>query len=285
MRASEDNHMILKGASAIITGGSRGIGKAVAREFLREGAQVMLAARSAEELESARQELIKDGGRVEVCVTDVSKQNDIRALVAEAKKKFGVIDIVVNAAGIYGPIGPSEQVDFDEWKHTFEINVFGTFAVLQEVLPGMRAEKHGKIINFSGGGDGPFPRFTAYSASKVSVVRLTESLAAEVKEDGIDINVIAPGAVNTVFLDQGLAAGEAVVGKERYAMLLKQQADGGVPPEKAAELCVFLASAKSGGLTGKLVSAVWDHWKDWSPDDIKKIMAGDSLTLRRTPLK
>lgn len=273
--------MVLQGKSAIVTGGSRGIGGAVAKAFAREGASLMLAARSKEELESVKQELEKAGARVEICVMDVSNRDEVRNMVVQARSKFGAVDIVVNAAGIYGPIGPSEKVDFDAWKNTFAVNVFGTFAVLQEVLPEMKARKQGKIINFGGGGDGPFPRFTAYSASKVSIVRLTEGVAMEVKDDGVDINVVVPGGVNTFFLDQAIAAGEEAVGKERYAMFLKQQETGGIPPEKAAELCVFLASAKSNGLTGKLLSAVWDDWKNWGPDEIKNIMQSDRLTLRR----
>jgi len=273
--------MVLTGKSAIITGGSRGIGKAIAQAFVREGARVMLMARSQKELGFAKQEFAKDGTQVEICAVDVSHRDEVRNLTTQAREKFGNIDIVVNAAGIYGPIGPSEKVNFDEWKNTFAINVFGTFAVLQEVLPDMRARKHGKIINFSGGGDGPLPRFTAYSASKISIVRLTESISAEVKDDGIDMNAIAPGPVNTLFLDQALAAGVEAVGKERYASLLKQRAEGGVPPEKTAELCVFLASERSNGLSGKLLSAVWDDWKSWGPDEIKDIMKSDRFTLRR----
>jgi 3-oxoacyl-[acyl-carrier protein] reductase len=273
--------MILKDKAAIITGGSRGIGAAVAKVFVREGARLMIAARSREELDSIKKELEKDGANVEVCVADIANRDDVRNLVAQAKSKFGTIDILVNAAGIYGPIGPSEKVNFDAWKNTFAVNVFGTFSVLQEVLPGMRAQKHGKIINFGGGGDGPFPRFTAYSASKISIVRLTEGIAEEVKEDGIDINAVAPGGVNTFLLDQALAAGEEMVGKERYAAFLKQRDAGGIPPEKAGELCAFLASERSNGLTGKLVSAVWDDWKNWGPDEIAEIMKSDRLTMRR----
>ena len=125
------------------------------------------------------------------------------------------------------------DVNFDEWKKTYEINVFGTFRMIQRVLPIMMKNGGGKIINFSGGGDGPLPRFSAYNSSKVSIVRLTETLAAEMKEYKIDINAIAPGPVNTKFLDDALSAGDEKVGKDRYGELVKQKEEGGAPAEKS----------------------------------------------------
>ena len=273
--------MILKNKVALITGGSGYIGKAISRAFLREGAKVMLAARSVDELLAAKNELSDGFKSVEICKADVTHSTDVKNLVKKTLKIFGKIDILVNAAGIYGPIGSSIDVDFDKWKQTFEINVFGTFNLMQRVLPIMIKKGRGKIINFSGGGDGPFPRFSAYNSSKAAVVRLTETMAAEVKDYHIDINAIAPGPVNSRFLQQALEAGEEAVGKKRYQALLKQKNEGGVPPEKAAELCVFLASSASDGLTGKFLSAVWDDWKNWDKNKIAQIMKSDKYTLRR----
>jgi NAD(P)-dependent dehydrogenase (short-subunit alcohol dehydrogenase family) len=144
----------------------------------------------------------------------------------------------------------------------------------------MVKNKKGKIINFAGGGDGPFPHFSAYSASKISLIRLTETVAAEYKESGIDINIIAPGPVNTYLLEESLAAGMDKVGEEQYKKFLKQKEEGGVPPEKAAGLCVFLASSRSNGLTGRYLSAVWDNY-DAIPDHLKEIIGSDAYTLRR----
>lgn len=274
--------MILKGKTTLVTGGSRGIGLAVAQKFIGEGAGVMLAARSLEELKGAKRRL---GQGTEICEADVSKPSEVENLIEKTVERFGRIDVVVNAAGVYGPIGSSEGIDLGKWKQTFEINVFGTFSVAQRVLPIMMKERKGKIINFSGGGDGPFPRFSAYSASKVAIVRLTETLAAEFKEFNIDINVIAPGAVNTHILEEALSAGEEAVGKEKYREFLKQKETGGVSPEKAADLCVFLASPASDGLTGRFLSAVWDDWRNWDNDKIKAIMSSDMGTLRRVKPK
>jgi NAD(P)-dependent dehydrogenase (short-subunit alcohol dehydrogenase family) len=272
---------IFKNKVALITGGSRGIGKVIARAFLEEGAKVMLSARSKDELEGTKLEFKKIFDNVLVCPTDVSNINEVKFLVEETIGAFGSIDILINAAGIYGPIGPLVDVDVELWKKTYEINVFGTFQVLHTVLPVMIKKRYGKVINFSGGGDGPFPNFSAYNSSKAAIVRLTETLAAEMKDYHIDVNCIAPGPVNTRFLDEALAAGDKRVGKGKYEVFLKQKQEGGVPPEKAAELCVFLASPVSDGLSGKFLSAVWDKYDEWTSDEIKKISQGNALTLRR----
>lgn len=278
---SADN-MKLKGKSIIITGGSRGIGRAVAALFAHEGAKVMLAARSAEELAAAKESIADGSGEVETFVADVSNKEDVKNLAKETVSKFGTVDVLVNAAGIYGAIGPAASVDFEKWKQTFAVNIFGTFNTIQEMLPIFIKKKAGKIINFSGGGDGPLPNFSAYSSSKTAVVRLTETLAEELKGQGIMMNAIAPGPVNTQILEDALSAGEELVGKEMYAKIKKQKEDGGVSPEKAAELCLFLASDESNGLSGRLVSAVWDDWKSWDADKIKEIMGSNKLVLRRT---
>ena len=272
--------MKLKNKKALITGGSRGIGKVIAEYFLKEGAKVLIAARKEDELNKAKSDLSKISPNVEILVADVSNPAEVKKLVEEAVKIFGGIDILVNAAGIYGPIGPSHEVDLDEWKKTYEINLFGAFNVYQNVIKAMK-EKGGKIINFSGGGDGPLPNFSAYNSSKAAVTRLTETLAEEVKNYKIDINVIAPGPVNTHFLDVALRAGEEKTGKEKYKKLLEQKESGGIPPEKTAELCVFLASSDSDGLTGKYLSAVWDNWKTWDKAKIKEFSKSDIFTLKR----
>ena len=273
--------MELKDKVAIITGGSRGIGKAVAEVFLQEGASVMLAARSSRELKETEKEFKKNFKTVEACTADISQKADADMIVEKTMSLFGAVDILVNAAGVYGPIGPSESVDFDEWKKTYEINVFGAFRMIQQVLPIMIKNGGGKIINFSGGGDGPLPRFSAYNSSKVAVVRLSETLAVEMKEYRIDINTIAPGPVNTKFLDNALSAGEKKVGKDRYQAFLKQKEEGGVPVEKSADVCLFLASPRSNGLSGKLLSALWDEWKTWDKKKIMETMESDLYTLRR----
>jgi NAD(P)-dependent dehydrogenase (short-subunit alcohol dehydrogenase family) len=272
--------MILKDKVSIITGGGRGIGKSIAAAFAKEGSSLILVSRNEEELETTRQELGNPASKIEIFPADVSKEKDVGNLVDFTLKTFGIVDVLVNCAGIYGPIGLITDVDTQKWVETININLCGTLICIKAVLPSMIRNRRGKIINLSGGGATfPLPRFTAYSASKAAVVRLTESLAEEVKEHHIYINAIAPGAVNTRLLEQVVEAGEAA-GKDFLAKAIKQKQEGGVPPEKVAELAVFLASPESDGLSGKLISLLWDNWRE-IPRHLNEIMSSDVYTLRR----
>lgn len=271
---------LLKDKVSVITGGSMGIGKAIALAFAREGSHLVLASRVKSYLEATRQELEGFGPSVKIFPADVSQESEVKALVAFTLNEFRDISILVNCAGIYGPIGFVTDLDSKKWREAIEINLFGTFLCIKAVLPTMIKNRKGKIINLSGGGAAsPFPRFSAYSASKAAVVRLTETLADEVKEYNIDINAIAPGGVNTRLLEQALVAGEAA-GKDFLAKAIKQKREGGTPPEAVAELAVFLASAKSDGLTGRLISLIWDGWRE-IPRRLPEIMSSDIYTLRR----
>ena len=272
--------MILKDKVSIITGGGRGIGKAIATAFAREGSSLVLVSRTWEELEGTKKGLISFTSRVETFPADVSNEKDVESLVNFTLENFGTISILVNCAGIYGPIGPATDVDTKKWVEAININLGGTFMCIKAVLPTMIRNRKGKIINLSGGGAVfPLPRFSAYSASKAAVVRLTETLAKEVEEYNIDINAIAPGAVNTRLLEQVMEAGEAA-GKDFLAKAIKQKEEGGVPPEKVAELAIFLASPQSDGLSGRLISLLWDNWRE-IPRHLDKIMSSDVYTMRR----
>ena len=198
----------LKDKVAIVVGGGRGIGEAIALRFAIEGARVVLAARSASELNRVATQIKAANGRAHVHVTDVTDRLQVNHLVEVSLEAFGRIDVLVNAAGSYGPIGPLWEVDPEEWVNAFSVNVFSAFLLCQAVLPHMIRTRRGKIVHFSGGGaTAPLPRFTAYGVSKGALVRLTETLAEEVREYNIQINAIAPGAVDTKLQDQVLAAG------------------------------------------------------------------------------
>jgi NAD(P)-dependent dehydrogenase (short-subunit alcohol dehydrogenase family) len=253
--------MKLDGRVAIVTGGSRGIGLAIARALGVEGARVAIASRTARELDAARGVLEADGVTALARPTDVARFEDVKALANEALAKWGRIDVLVNNAGVNGAIGRIDECDLGEWKLAFEVNVFGTMHACRAVLPAMRAARRGKIINLAGGGvggPGVAPRVSAYASSKAAVVQLTEALARELVEDGIQVNAIAPGAVVTEMTAAVVAAGPAKAGKELYERTLKQRQSGGEPPELAAKLVVWLASDASGALTGKMLSAKWD---------------------------
>lgn len=273
--------MKYKNKKVIITGGSRGIGLAVAKAFLREGAHVLSIARDRKELEKLKKQLEKINGVYAILQVDVSKSAKRAKVKKYIKNKFnGAIDILINAAGIYGPIGYLEENNKDLWEKTFKVNVFGTVHMCALTLPFMKKQKWGRIINFSGGGDGPFPRFTSYSASKGAIVRFTESLAAEVKDFGITVNTITPGGVNTKFLQDVLDAGPEKVGKEFYRRSLEQKKEGGVSPKLAAELILYLTNDNTEFLSGKVISANRDNWKDFKK--YKNVLeSSDVYTIRR----
>jgi len=276
--------MILQGKRILITGASEGLGYAVAERCLVEGASVAICARSPERIERAGARLRASAGAgqsVFATVADVSNPQQVKALVANAARELGGLDGLVNNAGIYGPKGLIEEVDWAEWARAIEINLMGTVLPCREVLPLFRSRGSGKIVNLSGGGaTAPLPRISAYAASKAAVVRFTETLAEELRGTSIDANAVAPGALNTRLLDEVLAAGPDKVGKNFYDRALKQKADGGAGLEKGAALCAFLLSAASDGITGRLLSAVWDPWADL-PARRAELAESDIYTLRR----
>ena len=272
--------MKLEGETVIVTGAGRGIGEAIAHAFAQCGANLVLLARTKHEVDRVSRETSKLGVTSIALAGDVSKRPDVQRMLAVALEKFGRIDVLVNAAGVYGPIGAFVNIDLDRWTAAIETNLMGTVFTTHAVLPHMLARCKGVIINFSGGGAvQPLPRFSAYGTSKAAVVRLTETLAEEVKETGVRINAIAPGAVNTRLLDEVLAAGESA-GTAFYAKALEQKEKGGTPPERAAELAVFLASPLGQGVTGRLISAVWDDWKSL-PARAGELGRSALFTLRR----
>jgi 3-oxoacyl-[acyl-carrier protein] reductase len=182
---------------------------------------------------------------------------------------------------VYGPFGLIEENDWSEWVKALEINLFGTILMCRAFLRHMRAVGYGKIINLSGGGaTAPLPRISAYAASKAAVVRFTETLAEETRGSGIDVNAIAPGALNTRLMDDLIAAGPEQVGSAFYERMLRTRESGGTPLEKGADLTVFLAAAASDGITGRLLSAVWDDWADL-PRKREELAESDIYTLRR----
>jgi NAD(P)-dependent dehydrogenase (short-subunit alcohol dehydrogenase family) len=276
--------MKLSGLNAIITGASQGLGLEIARHFLREGASLAICARDATKLAEAAQELVRlahPGQKMIAKACDVSDETAVRDFVAAAIAGLGSVQVLVNNAGIYGPKGPSENVDWAEWKRAIEINLYGVILPIRAIIPHLKAAGRGKIINLSGGGaTQPLPMISAYAASKAAVVRLTETLAEELRADRIDVNAIAPGALNTRLLEEVLDAGPAAVGGAFYQKALAQKDTGGVPLELGARLCTWLASAESDGITGKLLSAQWDPWQDLAKQrDL--LSKSDIYTLRR----
>ncbi len=275
---------VLTGRSALVTGASQGLGRAIAAAFVDQGASVALCARDAAALERARTELAartRPPQRVVAWPCDVARPEQVRELVARAVAALPDLEILVNCAGMYGPKGRAEDVDWSAWVEAIEVNLLGSVLTCREVVPHLRRRGRGKIIQLSGGGaTAPMARVSAYAASKAGVVRFAETLAIELAEDHVDVNCLAPGAVNTRMLDEALAAGAAALGEAFHRKLLAQKASGGEGPDKAAALAVFLASPQSDGITGKLISAVWDPWERL-PEHRRELAGSDVYTLRR----
>ncbi|MCW3999791.1 MAG: SDR family oxidoreductase [Candidatus Bathyarchaeota archaeon] len=275
--------MNLSGKVVVITGAGRGIGKATALMCAREGADLVVASRTQSEFMDTAKQAMVFGRRVIPLHVDVSDKNDVALMVKTAVQKLGRIDVLVNAAGIIGSIGPFIDNETDEWINAINVNLIGTFLCCKNVLPHMIKQGGGKIINFSGGGATfPRPRFSAYATSKSAVVGLTATLAEEMKEYNIQINALAPGAVFSRIHEQVLLAGLKAGDKElMVSKRTKENKDEPSPTEVTAECVVFLASDASCGLTGRLISAVWDDWQQMTGARLTAIMASDLYTLRR----
>ena len=273
----------LEGRGAIITGANQGLGLAIAQAYVSAGANVFLCARDTTKLAAAVNGLRGSAASGQTIVgeaADVSQQADVARVVGHAADALGAVQILVNNAGIYGPLGRIEDIEWSDWVRAIEINLLGSVLMVRAMLPHFRANHYGKIIQLSGGGaTNPLPRISAYAASKAAVVRFAETLAEEARDDHIDVNSIAPGPLNTRLLDEVLEAGPERVGDSFYARAVKQKEDGGAPVERSAALAVFLASAASDGITGKLLSAIWDPWERLTSH--RDEMNSDIYTLRR----
>jgi len=256
----------------------------IAQRFVEEGANVLLCARDEQMLASVKAELRSAacaGQRVIARGCDVSSNSEVEAMFRDYDSELGPLSILVNNAGIYGPKGPTEEVDWDEWQRCIEINLCGTAIPCRYAVTRFKKFGGGKIINLSGGGaTSPLPNLSAYAASKAAVVRLTETLAEELRDWHVDVNAIAPGALNTRLLDEILQAGPERVGAEFHARAVKQSQTGGVPLALGADLCVYLASEQSNGITGKLISAKWDPWSSLHKYR-DELGSTDIYTLRR----
>ncbi len=275
---------LLEQRCAIITGSSRGLGREIARHYLEAGASIAICAREPDALEAAAAELrrlARPTQSVLALPADISRIEDITRLIDAALAHFGRLDVLVNNAAVAGPIGRVEELDIEEWVRTLQVNLLGAVLLSRAVLPHLKRAGRGKIVQLSGGGASqPLPMQSAYATSKAAVVRFVETLAEETRPFNIDVNALAPGPLNTRMLDEFLAAGPARAGRELHERWLRQKREGGAPLHQAAELAVFLGSDLSNGITGKLLSALWDPWNRL-PRHIDELNRSDVYALRR----
>ncbi len=281
---SDDPAKVLAGRAALVTGASQGLGREIAAAYLRAGASVAICARDAVALEATRAELVAIAGaehHVLALPCDVSKPDQVTRVVDESIARFPHLDILVNSAGVYGPKGTAADNDWYAWVQAIEINLFGSVLMCRAIVPRLERLRHGKIIQLSGGGaTAPLARLSAYATSKAAVVRFAETLAVELAPHHIDVNCIAPGALDTRMLDEIIDAGPDAVGADFHARAVQQKQAGGASLDHGAQLAVYLASHASDGITGKLISAVWDPWRD-SPEHRDELAKSDIYTLRR----
>jgi len=251
----------------VITGSSSGIGKFLVDSLTAKGHAVCRLARSPQ------------GGFSFQC--DVSDWQALQKCAKSVGRKWQAVDSLICCAGIQDPIGPAMDIKPADWQSALATNLNGTFFAIRAFYPLLRkADRRAKIICFSGGGaTGPRPNFVAYGVSKAGVVRLVETLAAEWQRQPLDINAVAPGAIFTRMTEQVLAHGAVAVGKAEFERASKQPRDSSAQLEKVLGLVEFLLSSKSDGITGKLISAVWDPWEKL--DEFKRDLNSDIYTLRR----
>ena len=250
----------VKGKCVLITGAGRGVGKRLAIGFSAAGARVAVLARSKAELDLANLEIEHAGGNCLRLRADVRDYEQLAAAVDRMRAAYGRTDVLICAAGLQGPIGPLLECPPQAWVDTINTNLLGVVNSIRAVLPAMIARRSGKIILLGGrGAADPRPNFTAYAASKAAVARLAETLAEELRETNVQINVMSPGGAYTHMIDEILQAGDRAGAKE-HDRARQLRLTGGMPAEKQIELALFLASNDSNHVTGKLLH-VNDDWR------------------------
>ncbi len=273
--------------SVIIFGASRGIGKMLARHFAAKKCPVTAAARTAGDLDLLGKELQGEGLSLRTVAADVGNELHVSGVFTSHRDSFGdAPSLVVNTAGVQGPIGPSWTLSSDAWAAAVQTNLFGTYLVTKAAVQAMMPKGAGSIVHFSGGGSAyARPNFTAYGVSKTGVLRLVETISDELTAagfPGIVVNAVAPGAVKTRMMDEILHAADRAGQKEK-SDAEKVIASGGTPPEQIIALIEFLAhAAVEKKISGRLIH-VRESYREFAekfsgnyPDDAGK--------LRRVPL-
>lgn len=259
----------------VLTGSSSGIGRALAERLLGAGHVVWGLARSDQADFAGRQP------RFTGVRCDVADWSQVERAAGTVLAASPAIDALITCAGLQGEVGRALTADPARWAATVRANLDGTFHAIRAFHPLLAHADRAKIVCFSGGGaTKPRARFSAYGVAKTGVVRLVETIAEEERGQPLDINAIAPGAINTRLTDEVLALGPTVAGEAEYAAALKQKAGGGASLAKALDLVEWLLSPASNGISGRLLAAPWDPWS--TLDGHAAELAGtDIYTLRR----
>ena len=273
-----------KNKVVLITGSSEGLGYEAAKHFLISGANLIICSRNFKKIKKAHKNLEsikKKKQKIFSISADVSKSKDVKRLLKVSLKKFKKIDILINNAGVLGPKGHIEKINWKNWVKTIEINLLGSVLLCKSLIPHFKKKNKGKIIQLSGGGaTGPFPMFGSYAVSKAGIVRFIENLSEENKKFNININAVSPGILNTSMLDEILRTKKSIIGYKNYKKYLLAKKKRNNQMKEACDLILFLGSNYSNGISGKLISAKWDNWRNWMKRK-NKIKSSDVYTIRR----
>ena len=266
---------------ALITGGSKGLGAHLVRSFWLDGYSLVIVARNQIDIHAVLNGLPKRNEQsFAPLVSDLADTAKVATLIDSIKAAIPHLDVLVNNAAIQGPIGPLCENDPSAWQQTLQVNLLAPVALCQGLIPLMKRPGGASIINLSGGGaTGPRANFSAYATAKVGLVRFSETIAEELKGDGIRVNCIAPGAMKTGMLQEVVNKGVAA-GQREAALAGEVFTKGGAYMDDVSDLALFLASNASKGISGKLISAVWDNWQEW-PMHLDELSQSDAYTLRR----
>ena len=268
--------------TVLVTGATKGLGAELAKHFWQLGANLLLLARSQDLLAKLRDELYLTKSthqQIEIFSVNLACQDQTEKFIQKIQPKN--IDILINNAAIQGPIGSVWENDWKEWQETLQVNLLSPVALCRAIVPNMLRQKHGKVINLSGGGAASArPQFSAYAVAKAGLVRFSEILAEEVKSFHVDVNCVAPGMMNTELLNEIVKAGHERAGMSEYSRAKQEIENKNNSFLNVTQLCSFLASPQSNGMTGKLISAVWDPWQTLE-NYMNELKESDIYTLRR----
>lgn len=260
-----------------VTGSSTGIGRALVERLLSKTHRVWGLARSSQD---ELQKRFPGSFRASRC--DVARWEQVELAAAEIGKEWKNLDALVCCAGIQGEVGRCMETDPRRWSETVRVNLDGTYYAIRALFSLLsQGSRRAKIVCFSGGGATKArAHFTAYGAAKTAVVRLVETIAEEEKERALDINALAPGAINTRLTEEVIALGPEKAGQNEYQAALKQKAGGGASLDRALDCVEWLLSPASDGVSGRLISAPWDPWERLGKD-VPELAKADAYTLRR----
>ena len=268
----------LDGRVALITGGGRGIGRAIALAYAAERARLALSARTASELDETAQLISEQfGNEVITVIADVSDQVQVDRTVRSALDHYGAIDVLVNNAGNIGPVGRVWENDPQDWARTIAVHLMGVFYGCHATIPSMIERGSGRIVNMSGVGG---HNTTAYDAAKIAIVNFTENLALELADTSITVNAISPGSIHTRMWEETRDLSLAIGDMATYERGVQVTSGQGASIERAAELAVFLGSDDCGRLSGRLIRAFADRFEDF-PAHVEEIVDSEVYLLRR----